>query len=70
MTAIRHPDKPGECEPEQQICPTHRWRDQESWLLSLQGTRFRIVTALFYCEVSGCHQWAYDVVRKEHCLQK
>ena len=62
MTAIRHLNRPGENEPEQQTLLIHRWRDQESWLLSLQGTRFRIVTALFtaryLASVSGHVIWS------------
>ena len=62
MTAIRHLDKPGEYGPKQQICPTHRWRGQESCLLSLQGTRFRIVTALFTAKylaaINGHMMWS------------
>ena len=62
MTVIRHLDRPGENEPEQQTLLIHRWRDQESWLLCLQGIRFCIVkaffTARYMASVSGHVIWS------------
>ena len=62
MTAIWHLDRPGENEPEQQTLLIHRWRDQESWLLCLQGIRFCIVkaffTARYMASVSGHVIWS------------